>query len=73
MPAQLPKTIVKNNVSTKASHITNDAACIYISLRKIKKVNGVVIACYRRIPEGGTRNSTFITVEWVLPVLVVVK
>ena len=58
MPAQLPKTIVGNTVSTKASHITNDAARIYGSLWKMKKVTGVVIACDRRIPEGGTRNDT---------------
>ena len=32
-----------------------------------------MIACDRRIPEGGTRNATFITVEWVLPGRVVVK
>ena len=56
--AQLPKTIVENTVSTKASHITNDAACIYGFLWKTKKVNGVVIACDRRIPKGGIRNST---------------
>ena len=31
IPAQLPKTIVGNTVSTKASHITNDAACIYMA------------------------------------------
>ena len=40
---------------------------------KTKKVNGVVIACDRKIPEGGTRNATFIIVEWVLPGRVVVK
>ena len=73
MPAQLPKTIVGNTVSTKASRVTNDAARIYGSLCKTKKVNGVVIACDRQIPEGGTRNATFITVEWVLPGRVVVK
>ena len=66
MPAQLPKTIVGNTVSKKASHINNDAARIYISFWKMKKINGVVIACDRRIPKGGTRNVTFITVEWVL-------
>ena len=32
-----------------------------------------MIACDRRIPEGGTRNTTFITVEWLLPGRVVVK
>ena len=73
MPAQLPKTIVGNTVSTKASHITNDAARIYGLLWKTNNVNGVVIACDRRIPEGGTHNATFITVEWVLPGRVVVK
>ena len=73
IPSQLPKTIVGNTVSTKASRITNDAAGIYGSLWKTKKINGVVIACGRRIPEGGTRNATFITVEWVLPGRVVVK
>ena len=66
MPAQLPKMIVGNTVSTKASHITNDAARIYGSLWKMKKLNGVVIACDIRIPKGGTRNATFITVEWFL-------
>ena len=73
MPEQLPKTIVGNTVSTKASHVTNDAAHIYGSLWKTKKVNGVVIACDRRIPKGSTRNATFITLEWVLPGHVVVK
>ena len=38
-----------------------------------KKVNGVVSACDIRIPEGSTRNATFITIEWVLPRGVVVK
>ena len=73
MPAQLPKTIVGNTVSTKASHVTNDAARIYGSLWKTKKVNGVVITCDRRIPEGSTRNATFITVVLVLSGRVVVK
>ena len=73
MLAQIPKTIVGNTVSTKVSHITNDAAHIYGFLWKTKKVNGVVIACDRGIPDGGTRNATFITVEWVLPGRVVVK
>ena len=73
MPAQLPKTIMGKTVSTKASHTTNDAARIYGSLWKTKKVNGVVIACDIRIPKVGTRNATFITVEWVLPGRVVVK
>ena len=72
-PAQLPKTIVGNTVSTKASHVTNDAARIYGSLWKTKKVNGVVIVCDRRIPEVSTHNATFITIEWVLPGHVVVK
>ena len=72
-PAQLPKTIVGNTVSTKASHITNDSACIYGSLWKTKKVYVVVIACDKRIPKGGTRNATFITVEWVLSGRIVVK
>ena len=63
MPVQLPKTIVGNTLSMEASHITNDADPIYGSLWKTKNVNGVVIACDRRIPEGGTRNATFITVE----------
>ena len=71
--AQLPKTILGDTVSTKKYHITNDAARIYGSLWKMKKVNGVVIACERQIPEGGTRNATFINVEWVLPGRVVVK
>ena len=70
---QLPKTIVGNNVSTKAYSITNDATLIYGSLWKTNKVNGVVIACDRRIPYGGTHNATFITVEWFLPGRVVVK
>ena len=61
MPAQLPKTIVGNTVSTKASHITNDAARIYGLLWKTNKGNGVVITCDRRIPEGGTRNFTLST------------
>ena len=73
MPAQLPKTIVGNTVSTKASHVTNDAARIYGLLWKNNKVNGVVIACDRRIIEGSTRNATFITVEWVLTGHVVLK
>ena len=73
MPAQLPKTIAGNTVSKKASHITNDATRIYGPLWKTKKVNGVVIACDIRIPEVGTRNATFITVEWVLPGRVVLK
>ena len=73
IPAQLSKTIVGNTALTKASHITNDAARIYGSLWKTKMVNGVVIACDRRITKGGTRNATFITVEWVLPGRVVVK
>ena len=73
IPAQLPKTIVGNTVSTNSSHVTNDAAHIHGSLCKTKKVNGVVIACDRRIPEGSTRNATFITVEWVFPGRVVVK
>ena len=73
MPAQLPKMIVGNTVSTKVPHITNDVASIYGSLWKTKKVNGVVIACDRSIPEGGTHNATFITVKRVLPGRVVVK
>ena len=67
MPDQLPKKIVGNTVSKKASHVTNDAARIYTLLWKTKKVNGVVITCDRRIPEASTSNATFITVEWVLP------
>ena len=63
MPAELHNMIVGNTVSTKASHVTNDAARVYGSLWKTKKVNGVVIACHRRISEGSTRNATFITVE----------
>ena len=62
-----------NTVSTKASHIINDAARIYGSLWKTKKVNDVVIACDKSIPEVGTHNATFITVEWDLPGRVVVK
>ena len=73
MPAQPPKTILGNTVSAKASHVTNDAARIYGSLWKTKKVNGVVIACDKRIPNGSTRNATFITVEWDLPGRVVVR
>ena len=73
IPAQLPKMILGNTISTKASHVTNDAARIYGSFWKTKKLNGVVITCDRRIPKGSTRNATFITVEWVLPGRVVVK
>ena len=73
MPAQLPKTIVGDTVSTKDSHIIKDAAHIYGSLWETKKVNGKVIACDRSIPEGGTRNATFITVDLFLPGRVVVR
>ena len=58
MPVAPPKTIVGNTVTAKASHITNDAALIYGSLWKSKKIKGVVIACTRRIPDGSTRNAT---------------
>ena len=73
MPAAAPKTIIGNIVSAKASHITNDAARIYGSLWKSKKINGVVIASEKRIPDGGSRNATFITAEWSLPGRILVK
>ena len=58
MPIVPPKTIIGNNVSAKASQITNDAARIYGSLWKVKRINGVVIASEKRIPDGGTRLSS---------------
>ena len=73
MPAHLPKTIVDNTLSTKASHVTNDSAHIYGFIWKTNKVNSVVIACDKRIPKGSKRIATFISVEWVLPGRVVVK
>ena len=73
MTTQIPINIVGNTVSTKASRANNDATRIYGSLWKTKKLNGVVIACDRRIPEGSTINATFISVEWVLPGCVVLK
>ena len=73
MPIVPPKTIIGNNVSAKASQITNDAARIYGSLWKVKRINGVVIASEKRIPDGGTRNATFITAEWSLPGRILIK
>ena len=68
-----PKSVVGNNVTTKASHVTHDACRIFGSLWKTKKVPGVVIASEKRTPDGSTRNATFITIEWTLPGRVVLK
>ena len=68
-----PKSVVGNNVTTKASHVTHDVCRIFGSLWKTKKVPGVVIASEKRTPDGSTRNATFITVEWTLPGRVVLK
>ena len=73
MPVVPPKTIVGNGVSAKASQITNDAARIYGSLWKVKRINGIVIASEKRILDGGTRNATFITAEWSLPGRILIK
>ena len=73
MPATQPKTIIGNRICAKASHITNDAARIYGSLWKAKKINGIVTACEKRVPEGSTRNATFVTAEWSLPGRIIVK
>ena len=54
-------------MSANAFHVTNDAARIYGSLWKTKKINGVIIACDKRVPVGSTRSATFVTVEWSLP------
>ena len=67
MPAVPPKTVVGNTVSAKTSHSTNDADHIYGPLWKLKLIKGVVIAFDKRVPEGSTRNATFITVEWSIP------
>ena len=68
-----PKTVVGNNVTTKASNVTHDACRIFGSLWKTKKIPGKVIASDKRIPDGSTRNATYITAEWTLPGRVVVK
>ena len=73
MPVAVPKTIIGNTICAKASHITNDAARIYGSLWKSKKVNGVVIASEKIIPDGSARIATFVTAEWSLPGRVLVK
>ena len=73
MPATQPKIIIENRIYAKASHITNIAALIYGSLWKAKKVNGVIITCEKKVPEGSTRNATFVTAEWSLPGRIVVK
>ena len=68
-----PKSVVGNNVTTKASHVTHNACRIFGSLWKTKKVPGIVISLEKRIPDGSSRNVTFITVEWTLPGRVVLK
>ena len=73
MPVVPPKIIVGKNVLAKSSHVTNDAACIYELLWKSKKLNGVVIASEKRVPDGGTHNVTFITVEWSLLGRIIMK
>ena len=73
MPVAIPKTVVGNTVSANASLVTNDAVCIHRSLWKNKKINGVIIACDKRVPVGSTRNATFVTVEWSLPGRVLLK
>ena len=73
MPTAQPKTIIGNRICAKASHITHIVALIYGSLWKMKKVNGGIIASKKRVPEGSTRNATFVTAEWSLPGRIVVK
>ena len=73
MPTVQPKIIIGNRICAKASHITHIAALIYGSLQKTKKVDGVIIASEKRVPEGSSRNATFVTAEWSLPGRIVVK
>ena len=72
-PRPPPKTVPGNRVSTRASLITHDAPRIYGVQWRSKIIEGKVISSCKRIPEGQTRNQTFVTADWYLPSRVVTK
>ena len=73
MPRQAPKSVVGTKITILARHITHDAARIYGSVWKTKKIEGTVVASQKRVPPGGSRNTTFITGDWALPGRNVIK
>ena len=73
MVAVPSKTIVRNKVMTKASNLSNDAARIFLSVWKSKKIPGKVLRLDKGKPNGSTRNATFITCKWILPGRVITK